>query len=345
LRCTIRCWKPRRGSFDNGQRVLFLADTPNEIHHALDLAAEFGWNLVILGGTRGVARGGPVEGRRTRPSSQRWTGTRSRKLAPKAQKKDDEDAEPDLLTTESWSAEWEDDFFEPLALRRERIRLWEEEVNNIAALMAAGVPVGVTSRELKGPGDILAKLRDALELEMTPEQALAALTTEPAKILGIDNALGTVDEGNAASLTVLTKPLEEKEAKVRYVFVGGERFTFEARGGKTKDDDGEEEGEESEGSEEEDTPEDKHPWRIETEADRNPSRLGGGSLLLTNATVITVTGGTLENADVLIQNGKIRSVGQDLRAPGGVDGNRSDRVLGDAGHHRSAFAHGDQRRN
>ena len=44
-----------------------------------------------------------------------------------------------------------------------------------------------------------------------------------------------------------------------------------------------------------------------------------GSLLVTNATVLTVTNGTLENTDVLVQDGIIIDVGSDLVAPEGVD--------------------------
>ncbi|NIT66077.1 MAG: amidohydrolase, partial [Gammaproteobacteria bacterium] len=37
--------------------------------------------------------------------------------------------------------------------------------------------------------------------------------------------------------------------------------------------------------------------------------------LIRNATVMTVTNGTLENADVLIRDGRIAEVGQGLDAP------------------------------
>ncbi len=43
-----------------------------------------------------------------------------------------------------------------------------------------------------------------------------------------------------------------------------------------------------------------------------------GSVLIKNATVLTVTKGTLENSDVLVQDGKIRQVGQNISAPSGV---------------------------
>lgn len=44
-----------------------------------------------------------------------------------------------------------------------------------------------------------------------------------------------------------------------------------------------------------------------------------GSVLIQNATVITITNGELEDTDVLIEDGIIKEIGQDLRAPRGVE--------------------------
>ncbi|MFQ5569388.1 MAG: amidohydrolase family protein [Rhodothermales bacterium] len=44
-----------------------------------------------------------------------------------------------------------------------------------------------------------------------------------------------------------------------------------------------------------------------------------GDVLVRNATVLTITNGTLENTDILIRNGKIEAVGQALSAPSGVE--------------------------
>lgn len=44
-----------------------------------------------------------------------------------------------------------------------------------------------------------------------------------------------------------------------------------------------------------------------------------GSVLIQNATVITISNGDLENTDVLIRDGKIDKIGKDLRAPRGVE--------------------------
>ncbi len=44
-----------------------------------------------------------------------------------------------------------------------------------------------------------------------------------------------------------------------------------------------------------------------------------GSVLIRNATVLTITNGTLENSDVLVLNGKISRIGTSLSAPDGVE--------------------------
>ncbi|MCP3933381.1 MAG: amidohydrolase family protein [Bacteroidetes bacterium] len=43
-----------------------------------------------------------------------------------------------------------------------------------------------------------------------------------------------------------------------------------------------------------------------------------GNILIRNGTVLTITKGTLENTDVLIQDGKISRIGKNLRAPKGI---------------------------
>ena len=45
---------------------------------------------------------------------------------------------------------------------------------------------------------------------------------------------------------------------------------------------------------------------------------GGGTTLIRNATVLTVTKGTLANTDILIRNGKIAAVGTNIAAPAGA---------------------------
>ena len=61
------------------------------------------------------------------------------------------------------------------------------------------------------------------------------------------------------------------------------------------------------------------PEDFETEADRRPSFQTGGNLLIRGATILTVTNGTLENAAILIKDGKIKAIGHNLQAPANHD--------------------------
>jgi imidazolonepropionase-like amidohydrolase len=53
-------------------------------------------------------------------------------------------------------------------------------------------------------------------------------------------------------------------------------------------------------------------------AAQQPVGRTGGATLIKNATVLTVTKGTLQNTDVLLQNGKIAQIGKNLTAPAGA---------------------------
>lgn len=57
------------------------------------------------------------------------------------------------------------------------------------------------------------------------------------------------------------------------------------------------------------------PATLAAQAARVPS---GGTTLIRNATVLTVTKGTLQNTDLLLQGGKIARIGQNLQAPAGA---------------------------
>src|SRR5687767_14577790 len=51
---------------------------------------------------------------------------------------------------------------------------------------------------------------------------------------------------------------------------------------------------------------------------QQPVASGAGPTLIRNATVLTVTKGTLQNTDVLLQNGKIAQIGRNLATPAGA---------------------------
>ncbi len=49
-----------------------------------------------------------------------------------------------------------------------------------------------------------------------------------------------------------------------------------------------------------------------------PAAGGAGVTVIQNATILTVTKGTIEGGSILIRNGKIAEVGKNVRAPAGA---------------------------
>ena len=78
------------------------------------------------------------------------------------------------------------------------------------------------------PGDFLKNLRLAVEAGLPAEEALKALTTNPASIFGVDAVLGTLETGKIANLTVTSGDIfTDEEAWIAHVFVDGQKETFE----------------------------------------------------------------------------------------------------------------------
>jgi hypothetical protein len=119
---------------------------------------------------------------------------------------------------------WE--YVEPLEVRRERRRLWEERRDGALRLHEAGV------RNAFGSGgdshaDLLKHARALVEAGLSSELALAALTGEAAAFLGLGEQLGGLEAGMVASVGVWTGDPLEKGSKLAWLFVEGFPYEFE----------------------------------------------------------------------------------------------------------------------
>jgi imidazolonepropionase-like amidohydrolase len=88
-----------------------------------------------------------------------------------------------------------------------------------ATLAAAGVSYSLTSGN--NYPEFLANLRRAVTAGLTSEQAVRALTVEPARLLGVSDRLGTLEVGKIANLTVVTGDLLVEGSRVSQLFVDG----------------------------------------------------------------------------------------------------------------------------
>jgi hypothetical protein len=116
-----------------------------------------------------------------------------------------------------------------LSVELEALRHWRRAPGNPAALARASVAFAVTSFRLDQPKDLHARLARAIEAGLSAEAALAAVTTEPARLLGLADRLGTLEPGKIANLVVAEGELFTEETAIREVWIDGGRYEIEER--------------------------------------------------------------------------------------------------------------------
>ncbi|MDX1391094.1 MAG: amidohydrolase family protein, partial [Rheinheimera sp.] len=82
------------------------------------------------------------------------------------------------------------------------LRHWERAPSNAAALASAGVPIALTTFKLKDTKDFWPNVRKAVQHGLAADKALAALTTEPARLAGVAYKLGKIAPGYQADLVL-----------------------------------------------------------------------------------------------------------------------------------------------
>lgn len=82
------------------------------------------------------------------------------------------------------------------------LRHWERAPANPAAVAQEGIPFALTSHGLEKKSEFWPNLRKAIRAGLTEQQALAALTTVPAGMVGFADRLGKVAAGYQADLVV-----------------------------------------------------------------------------------------------------------------------------------------------
>lgn len=104
---------------------------------------------------------------------------------------------------------------------------WEQAPTNPRRLQSAGFDIVLTSSKI--PGGIGGRsgfhglLRKAIEHGLSEQDALAALTTRPAALLGVGEEVGTIEPGKLGNIIVATGPIFDSESKILDVWVEGRR--------------------------------------------------------------------------------------------------------------------------
>ncbi|MFM7774885.1 MAG: amidohydrolase family protein, partial [Candidatus Kapaibacterium sp.] len=101
---------------------------------------------------------------------------------------------------------------------------WDAAPENPMRCDSAGLRFAFTTHQLQNKDDFLRNIRKAVSRGLKPEVALAALTTNPAAMLGLASMAGVVKTGMLANLVLTSGELFQDESVIRSVFVSGDEF-------------------------------------------------------------------------------------------------------------------------
>lgn len=118
---------------------------------------------------------------------------------------------------------------EALAVSMETMRRYLDAAQGPATLHNAGIRFALSSSGLENRSSFHKQMKKIVEAGLSEEVALAALTTVPAELLGIERSTGSITVGKIANLVVTDAPLFDEETQVRDVFVDGSRFELEIK--------------------------------------------------------------------------------------------------------------------
>jgi imidazolonepropionase-like amidohydrolase len=174
--------------------VVMYANSEREIIRALDLAQEFKLRAIIAGG------------------EESWKVT-DRLHAQNV---------PVLLSLnlpKRITAQLPEADPETLNVLRARV----EAPKTAGRLAAARVRFAFESGAMANMDDFLSNLGKTVEGGLSRDEAIRAVTTNAAQILGLDDRLGTIEPGKIANLTIMRGDLLDKNSRVAYVFIDGQQ--------------------------------------------------------------------------------------------------------------------------
>jgi hypothetical protein len=109
--------------------------------------------------------------------------------------------------------------------RAESLKAYREQAGVLAK---DGINFSFGTMSVKS-GDFTKNLSTMIENGLPAETAFSALTTQPARLLGIEKYCGTVEVGKMANMIVSTKPLFEKDVAIKYMIVEGSLYEYEIK--------------------------------------------------------------------------------------------------------------------
>ena len=107
------------------------------------------------------------------------------------------------------------------------MRSWNQEPHNPRLLAENGINFALTTHGLKSNKTFSSNLMKAIEMGLSKQKALEALTTVPASLLGKSDVLGTLKTGSYANFLITDGDIFEKKTKLYENWVQGTPHVIE----------------------------------------------------------------------------------------------------------------------
>lgn len=103
---------------------------------------------------------------------------------------------------------------------------WKLAPTNAARLAKANINFAITVNGLKKKGDFLKRIRKVVKNGLSKENALKALTFEPARMLRMNSQLGSLEDGRVANFFIADKDIFASDARIMESWVQGQRMVM-----------------------------------------------------------------------------------------------------------------------
>jgi imidazolonepropionase-like amidohydrolase len=222
---------------DKKMPVFFEVEDIKEVYRAMGLSKELGFNLVLAEVSRGQLVMDKLKSTNTpvfltldlpkaKKEDKKEKGDKDKVDKKETDEKDTDEKDVDKKEGDKKVSPEKQMMMDKAEARRDASR---KELEEQAAMLAkGGITFGFSTLNVKA-SDVRAHLGRMIKAGLTEDQALAALTTNPAKMLGIAQVAGTVEKGKIANLVVTDKPYFAEGSNVRYVIVDGMPHEYEVK--------------------------------------------------------------------------------------------------------------------
>ena len=229
------------------QKVYFKAPKVKDVHRVLALQKELGFELVLTDVAQAYSI---IDKLKTSNTSvfmsidlpEKEEEEKKKKDAAEEDEKDteaedvDDKTKDESLETDAEKKEEKekkekkeepiDEELEKLKKRKEATYM--KYVTQAAEMEKRGIEFGFSWIEAK-PKDLHKNIRILIENGMSEKMALSALTTYPAKVIGVADVAGTLDKGKFGNLLITDKPFFEEKANIKFMLIDGEIFEYEVK--------------------------------------------------------------------------------------------------------------------